>query len=228
MKNRQSFFAYEGSPPSAGCSCFASSWLPSFRWGRTVKVSAVCKLRRRAGREFIIDRLVRVEGRDVHFIVVPLVAEGLRPRKRLIHELPEKRLVAVRKFQLAEGGENQIFLHFLDLPERCDGPARGIVAQDRNAVIGAACAVVKILFAAEVGAPVGKEGHILPLPAPLPDSAARFLREFPFCTAWNTARGRCGQIVIRCLSSCFLPYCFRISAIFAKSSFASWKTGSIQ
>lgn len=33
----------ESSPPSAGCSCFASSWLPSFRWGRTVKVGAVCK-----------------------------------------------------------------------------------------------------------------------------------------------------------------------------------------
>ena len=43
MKNRQSFFVYESSPTSAGCSCFASSWLPSFRWGRTVKVGAVCK-----------------------------------------------------------------------------------------------------------------------------------------------------------------------------------------
>ena len=43
LKNRQSFFVYESSPPSAGCSCFASSWLPSFRWGRTVKVGAVCK-----------------------------------------------------------------------------------------------------------------------------------------------------------------------------------------
>ena len=37
------FFVYESSPPSAGCSCFASSWLLSFRWGRTVKVGAVCK-----------------------------------------------------------------------------------------------------------------------------------------------------------------------------------------
>ena len=27
----------------AGSSCFASSWLPSFRWARTVKVGAVCK-----------------------------------------------------------------------------------------------------------------------------------------------------------------------------------------
>lgn len=33
----------ESSPPVAGCSCFASSWLPSFRWERTVKVGAVCK-----------------------------------------------------------------------------------------------------------------------------------------------------------------------------------------
>ena len=94
---------------------------------------------------------------------MPLVAEGLRPRKRLIHELPEKRLVAVHKFQIAEGGKHQIFLHLLDLPERRDGFAGRIIAQNGNAVIGAACAVVEILFAAEVGAPVGKELHILPL-----------------------------------------------------------------
>ena len=38
-----------------------------------------------------------------------------------------------------------------------------IYAYDGDAVVGAACAVVEVLFAAQVGAPVGEEDHVLPL-----------------------------------------------------------------
>ena len=109
------------------------------------------KLRRRAGCEFVVDRLVRVERCDVHLIVVPFITGRLCPQKCFIHQLPEKRLVAVCEFQLAERGENQVFFHLLNLAERCDGFAGHIITHNRNAVIGSACAVVKILFAENPG-----------------------------------------------------------------------------
>ena len=76
---------------------------------------------------------------------------------------PEKRLVAVHKFQSAERGQDQRFFHLLDLPERGHGFAHHIIAQDGDAVVGAARTVVEIFCAAKVGAPVREKGCILPL-----------------------------------------------------------------
>ena len=126
------------------------------------------KFRRRARRKLIVDGLVRIKGRDLHLVVVPLLAALFGPQERLVHQPPEKRLVAVHQAgQLPEGGQDQVFLQLLDLPEGCDIPAHGIVAHEGDAVVGAAGAVVEILPAAQIGAPVGEKIRILPL-HPLP------------------------------------------------------------
>ena len=92
-----------------------------------------------------------------------------------MHQSFEKRLVAVHEFQLAESRQDQSLLHLLDLAKGRDIPARDIIAQDGDAVIGAAAAVVEVLLPAEVGAPVGEKINILPLD-PLPDRLALRLR----------------------------------------------------
>ena len=121
------------------------------------------KLRCRARRKFIINRLIFIIGRNRHLVIVPFVAAAFRPHKRLVHQLPPERLVAVHEPQPAEDWQNQIFLHLLDLMERCNGFADCVVAHDGNAVVGAADAVVEVLFAAQVGAPVGEKDRVLPL-----------------------------------------------------------------
>ena len=78
-----------------------------------------------------------------------------------MHQSFEKRLVAVHEFQLAESRQDQSLLHLLDLAKGRDVPARDIIAQDGDAVIGAAAAVVEVLLPAEVGAPVGEKINIL-------------------------------------------------------------------
>ena len=94
---------------------------------------------------------------------MPFVAATFRTNKRLVHQLPPKRLVAVHKSQLAEGRKNQIFLHLFDFTERSNCFADHIIAHDGDAVIGAAYAVVEVTFAAQICTPVGEEVHILPL-----------------------------------------------------------------
>ena len=121
------------------------------------------KLRCRARRKFIINRLVGFIRRNRHLVIVPFVAAAFRTNKRLVHQLPPERLVAVHKFQLAESRKNQIFLHFFDFTERSNCFADHIIAHDGDAVVGAAYAVVEVLFAAQVGAPVGEKDRVLPL-----------------------------------------------------------------
>ena len=121
------------------------------------------KLRRRTRCEFIINRLIFIVRRNRHLVIVPFVAAAFRPHKRLVHQLSPERLVAVNKPQFAEDRKNQVFLHLFNLAERCDGFADHIIAHDSDAVIGAAYAVVEVLFAAQIGAPVGEEVDVLPL-----------------------------------------------------------------
>ena len=70
---------------------------------------------------------------------------------------------AVHEPQSAEDRQDQVFLHLLDLAEGCDGFADCVIAHDGDAVVGAAYAVVEVLFAAQIGAPVGEKFRILPL-----------------------------------------------------------------
>ena len=121
------------------------------------------ELRCRTRRKLIIDGLVVFIRRNRHLVIVPFVAAAFRPHKRPVHQLPPERLVAVHKPQPAEDRQDQVFLHLLDLTEGCDGFADYIVAHNGNAVVGAAYAVVEVLFAAQVGAPVGEKVRILPL-----------------------------------------------------------------
>ena len=129
------------------------------------------KLCRRAGREFVIDRLVLIIGRNMHHIIMPAVAASLRTCERFVHEPSPERLIAVHEFQLAERRQNQLFLDLLDLAEGGDGFAHGIVARDGDAVVCAASVVMEVFLAAKVCAPVGKIIYILPL-YPLPDCLA--------------------------------------------------------
>ena len=80
-----------------------------------------------------------------------------------MHQFFPERLITVHEFQFAEGRQDQISLNFLDLTEGCNRFADYIVAHDSDAVIGAACAVVKVPFPAQIFAPVRKEIYILPL-----------------------------------------------------------------
>ena len=121
------------------------------------------KFRRRTRCKFIINRLVGFIRRNRHLVIVPFVAAAFRTNKRLVHQLPPERLVAVHKFQLAESRKNQIFLHFFNLAERCNRFAHGIITHNGDAVVSAAYAVMKVLFAAQIGAPVGEKDRVLPL-----------------------------------------------------------------
>ena len=94
---------------------------------------------------------------------MPFVAASFRPYKRPVHQLPPERLIAVHEPQPAEDRQDQVFLYLLDLTEGCDGLADRVIAHNGNAVVGAAYAVVEVPFAAQIGAPVGEEVHILPL-----------------------------------------------------------------
>ena len=80
-----------------------------------------------------------------------------------MHQLPPERLVAVHKPQPAEDRQDQVFLHLLDLTERCNGLAGRVIAHNGDAVVGAAYAVVEVPFATQVGTPVGEKLRILPL-----------------------------------------------------------------
>ena len=82
--------------------------------------------------------------------------------------------VAVHEFQLAEGRQDQIFLHLFNFTERSNCFADHIIAHDGDAVVGAAYAVVKILFTAEVGAPLGKKLCVSQLHL-LPDRKLKFV-----------------------------------------------------
>ena len=117
---------------------------------------------------------------------MPFVAAAFRPHKRSIHQLPPERLIAVHKPQPAEDRQDQIFLHLLDLAEGCDGFADCVVAHDGDAVVGAAYAVVEVLFAAQVGAPVGEKDRVLPL------------HLFPYCL----------PLCFRIVQGDFRPYLF--------------------
>ena len=140
------------------------------------KIVLFCEFRRRACGEFIVDRLVRREGCDVHFVVAPLVALLFGVEEGTVHQFFEKRPVTVDEFQLAERAEEKIALHFLDLGEARDILAHDVICHQGNAVIGAALAVVEIFLSAEVGAPVGKKCDVLPLHT-LPDALACVGRE---------------------------------------------------
>ena len=59
--------------------------------------------------------------------------------------------------------KKMIFLHLFDFTERSNCFADHIIAHDGDAVVGAAYAVVEVLFAAQVGAPVGEKDRVLPL-----------------------------------------------------------------
>ena len=115
------------------------------------------ELRRRTRRKLIINRLAVFVRRNRHLVIVPFVAAAFRTNKRLVHQLPPERLVAVHKFHLAESRKNQIFLYLFDFTERSNCFADHIIAHDGDTVVGAAYAVVEVLLAAEVGAPVGKK-----------------------------------------------------------------------
>ena len=84
-----------------------------------------------------------------------------------VHQLFPERLIDVNKAQLPEGRQDQIFFDLFHFAE-CDHiPAHIVKAHDGDAVVGAAYAVVKILFTAEVCAPLGKklcvsQLHLLP------------------------------------------------------------------
>ena len=121
------------------------------------------KLRCRTRRKLIINRLAVFVRRNRHLVIVPFVAAAFRTNKRLVHQLPPERLVAVHKFQLAESRKNQIFLHLFDFTERSNCFADQIIAHDGDAVVGAAYAVVEVLFAAQIGAPVGEKDRVLSL-----------------------------------------------------------------
>ena len=80
-----------------------------------------------------------------------------------IHQLFPEWLVDVNESQLPEGRQDQIFFYLFHFAE-CDHiPAHIVKAHDGDAVVGAAYAVVKILFTAEVGAPIGEKDRVLPL-----------------------------------------------------------------
>ena len=125
------------------------------------------KRRRRTRRKLVIDRLFPVKRCDMHFEVAPLVALPLGILKRPVHQLLEKRLVAIHKLHFAKRTEKEVSLHFFDLRKACRLTADRIVRHERDAVVVSALAVVKIFAAAEVGTPVGKKLDILPL-HPLP------------------------------------------------------------
>ena len=121
------------------------------------------KLRRRARRKLIIDGLAGFIRRNRHLVIVPFVAAAFRPYKRSVHQPPPERLVAVHEPQSAEGRKDQIFLHLLDLTEGCDGFADRVIAHNGDAVVGASYAVVEVLFATQIRAPVGEKDRVLPL-----------------------------------------------------------------
>ena len=121
------------------------------------------ELRRRTRRKLIINRLAVFVRRNRHLVIVPFVAAAFRPHKRLVHQLPPERLVAVHEPQPAEDRQDQVFLHLLDLAEGCGGFADCVIAHDGNAVVGAAYAVVEVPLAAQIRAPVGEKFRIPPL-----------------------------------------------------------------
>ena len=96
------------------------------------------------------------------FRASPLSLSATR-RKYSMHQFPPERLVAVHEPQPAEDRQDQIFLHLLDLTERCNGLAGRVIAHNGDAVVGAAYAVVEVPFATQVGTPVGEKLRILPL-----------------------------------------------------------------
>ena len=50
-----------------------------------------------------------------------------------MHQFFPERLVAVHEFQLAEGRQDQIFFHLLDLTEGCNSFADRVIAHDGDA-----------------------------------------------------------------------------------------------
>ena len=121
------------------------------------------KFRRRTGCEFVIYRLILIEGGDIHFVIVPFIAAFFGPSKSLVHKPFPKWLIAVDKFKLAKRWQYKIFLNFFYFPKGGNLFANYIVAHNGYAVVGAAGSVVKIPFSAEVGAPITKKFDILPL-----------------------------------------------------------------
>ena len=92
-----------------------------------------------------------------------------------IHQPFPKRLIDVNEAQLPERRQDQILFDLFHFAE-CDHiPAHIVKAHDGDAVVGAAYAVVKILFTAEVGAPLGKKLCVSQLHL-LPDRLALHLR----------------------------------------------------
>ena len=132
------------------------------------------ELRRRTFGKLVIDGLALVKRRDVHLEIAPFVALLFRVQERAVHEPLENRPVAIHKLHLAEGGQKQVALHLLDLFHTGYILADDVIRHQRDAVVVAARAVVKIFRAAEIGAPVGKKGRVLLL-HPRPD---RFLLTF--------------------------------------------------
>ena len=128
-----------------------------------VKTVLFCEFRYRARRKFIIYRLVFIVGGNIHLVIMPPVASRLCAGKRLIHQSPPERFVAVNKFQLAEGRQDKVFLNLLDLAEGGHRLTHNVIAHDGYAVVCTALAVVEILFAAEVGTPIGEKFHIFKL-----------------------------------------------------------------
>ena len=121
------------------------------------KAELLGKFRRRARRKFIIDGFAVFVRRNRHLVVVPCVTALFGGGECPIHQLFPERLVDVNEAQLPERRQDQIFFDLFHFAE-CDRiPAHIVKAHDGNAVVGAACAVVKIPLAAEVGAPLGRK-----------------------------------------------------------------------
>ena len=106
---------------------------------------------------------------------MPCVTVLLGDAEYPIHQLFPEWLVDVNESQLPEGRQDQIFFYLFHFAE-CDHiPAHIVKAHDGDAVVGAAYAVVKILFTAEVGAPLRKKLCVSQLHL-LPDRLALHLR----------------------------------------------------
>ena len=121
------------------------------------------------------DGLAVFVRRNIHLVIMPCVTVLLGGAECPIHQLFPEWLVGVNETQLPEGRQDQIFFDLFNFTE-CDHiPAHIVKAHDGDAVVGAACAVVKILLAAEVCAPVGKKLCVSQLHL-LPDRLALRLR----------------------------------------------------
>ena len=82
-----------------------------------------------------------------------------------MQQLLEERMVHVHEAQLPEGGKEETALYFLDLRKAGHVPAHDVISHQRDAVIGAASAVVEVPLPAQIGAPVGEKILVLYLNA---------------------------------------------------------------